>query len=158
MMKSSRSFILFFLSLSNVFAFAPVSFLKSTTISESALVSSMAKLSPDELDDSGDLLTETSGEVEVKPPPGGEAFVPPRPQKKEGLTPIQKVFWLISDGVGYIFVAAGVALSFGLILNVMGYAYTLDSERGLEIDRIEIMRERAQFRAEVNRPPSFLPE
>lgn len=82
----------------------------------------------------------------------------PQRREKKGLTPTQKVFWLVSDASGYFFITVGTMLSLGLFLNLLDYGYSFDYDGGFEIDKIARMREKQQFRAETMRPPSQLPK
>lgn len=83
----------------------------------------------------------------------------PQRREKKGLTAIQKVFWVVSDVVGYTLTMVGYVLSIGLFLNFLGYGYSFDYERGFDVDKIERMREKQQFRAEtMMRPPLQLPK
>lgn len=82
----------------------------------------------------------------------------PQRREKKGLTPIQKVFWFVSDVWGYTLIIVGNVLAIGLLLNFLGYGYSFDYERGFDIDKIERMREKQQFRAETMRPPLQLPK
>jgi hypothetical protein len=79
----------------------------------------------------------------------------------KGLTPIQKVFWVLSDATSYAIIAVGASVSLGFMLNVFGFAYQFDWDHGLEVDTIGKIREVNQFRAAVassSRPPSVLPK
>jgi len=70
-----------------------------------------------------------------------------------------RLFGSVQSALSYVTMTAGIALSFGLLLNLCGYAYQVSLERGLEIETVSRMREITQFRAEVNsRPPSSLPK
>jgi LPS O-antigen subunit length determinant protein (WzzB/FepE family) len=66
------------------------------------------------------------------------------------------LFW------SYTMTVLGIALSFGLLLNLFGYAYIIDPEEGLRVDTIQQLRTEQQFRAEAKRlsineqPPSTL--
>ena len=67
--------------------------------------------------------------------------------------------------IHYLFLFSGVFFSLGLLLNLSGYAYRVDMEKGLEIDTISKMRTNIQFENEalrleklsVVRPESELP-
>ena len=66
-----------------------------------------------------------------------------------------------SDGISllssYAIQFLGVALSLGLLLNVCGFGYMLDLERGLRINRVENLRREYQFQKaqkEIERAPS----
>lgn len=81
--------------------------------------------------------------------------------KRTGLTPIQKVFWVLSDATSFAIIAVGASVSLGFMLNVFGFAYQFDWDHGLEVDTIGKIREVNQFRAAVassSRPPSVLPK
>lgn len=87
------------------------------------------------------------------------------PTKKKIVVPqaIRDVWNIISLLWGYIITPLGVALSFGLLLNLFGYAYIIDPEEGLRVDTIQQLRTERQFRAEAKRlsneqPPSTLPK
>jgi hypothetical protein len=82
----------------------------------------------------------------------------PQPREKKELSPLQKVFWGVWGVWNYSFMFAGTALSIGLLLNFLGYGYSFDIEHGLEVEKIERMIEKQQFRAEMMRPPSQLPK
>jgi hypothetical protein len=86
-----------------------------------------------------------------------QKIIPQQGEKKE-LSPLQKVFWGVWGVWNYSFIIAGSALSIGLLLNVLGYGYSFDFEQGLEIEKMERMIEKQQFRAEMMRPPSQLPK
>jgi len=62
---------------------------------------------------------------------------------------VEKVGMNLSDGIellsSYIIQFLGVALSLGLVLNVCGFGYTIDLERGLRIDRVENLRREYRF-------------
>jgi hypothetical protein len=63
----------------------------------------------------------------------------------------------------YTITFLGVALSFGLLLNLFGHACIVDPEAGLQVDAIQELRKEKQFRTKANRlsspqPPSALPK
>jgi hypothetical protein len=63
----------------------------------------------------------------------------------------------------YTITFLGVALSFGLLLNLFGYACIVDPEAGLRVDAIQELRKEKKFRTEANQfsspqPPSILPK
>ena len=87
------------------------------------------------------------------------------PTKKKIVVPqvIREVWNAISLFWSYTITVLGIALSFGLLLNLFGYAYIIDPEVGLRVDTIQQLRTEQQFRAESNRlsneqPPSTLPK
>ena len=51
----------------------------------------------------------------------------------------------------YCIQVLGVAFSLGLVLNLCGFGYTFDWDRGLEIDRLENIRNEVQFEREIRR-------
>lgn len=63
----------------------------------------------------------------------------------------------ISLLVSYVIQFIGVALSLGLVLNILGYAYSFDLKKGLEIDTLENRRKQVQFEREIIRS-SRMPE
>lgn len=71
-------------------------------------------------------------------------------EKKKGLSDTEKKIrdatFAVSMLFSYTMTFVGTALSFGLVLNLCGYAYIF-GENGLEIDKIEKMRLKQQFRA-----------
>jgi hypothetical protein len=78
--------------------------------------------------------------------------------------PIRDAWNTISLFWSYTMTVLGIALSFGLLLNLFGYAYIIDPEEGLRVDTIQQLRTEQQFRAEAKRlsineqPPSTLPK
>ena len=71
--------------------------------------------------------------------------------ERQNKNPVAQIAEYISLLFSYIIQFLGVAFSLGLILNICGYGYTFDFERGLEIDRIENIRKELQFRREIVR-------
>jgi hypothetical protein len=66
-------------------------------------------------------------------------------QKYEGpkvynVTTVQKFFYTLLDIWGVIAFGLGVALSMGLLLNILGFAYYLTPQQGLVIDTFEHLR------------------
>jgi hypothetical protein len=61
---------------------------------------------------------------------------------------VQRVLETIYYIWSYVVIALGIALSFGLLLNIFGYGYQL-TEDGLRIDSIDQFRTENQFRIEV---------
>ena len=101
----------------------------------------MAKFPQDEDSTSNDLIKI----IALNPPP-------------KSLTPIQVAFWHLSSLTSYLIMSFGAAVSLGLLLNMVGFAYQFSWDHGIEVETIGKMREINQFRAEVNhRPPSMLP-
>lgn len=45
----------------------------------------------------------------------------------------------------------GAFFAFGLVLNLLGFGYTVDLERGLRIDRMQNIRKEVQFEREIER-------
>jgi hypothetical protein len=88
------------------------------------------------------------------------------PTKKKIVPPqaIRDVWNAISLFWSYTITFLGISLSFGLLLNLFGYAYIIDRDEGLRVDTIQQLRTEQQFRAEANRlaneqrPPSALPK
>jgi hypothetical protein len=86
-------------------------------------------------------------------------------EKKQVPKVVQTVVWGIYRVWSYTFTFLGVALSGGLVLNVLGYGYTFTKEDGLRIDTLEQLRTENQFqnaakqyeREGEHRPPSSLP-
>mmetsp|Transcript_15089 Transcript_15089/g.27309 ORF Transcript_15089/g.27309 Transcript_15089/m.27309 type:complete len:191 (+) Transcript_15089:129-701(+) len=56
-------------------------------------------------------------------------------------------FNIFSFGIQFL----GVFFSLGLLLNLMGFGYTVDLEHGLVIDRIQNIRNDVQFEREIER-------
>lgn len=50
---------------------------------------------------------------------------------------------------GFVVTILGVALSFGLILNLMGYAYQFEPDGSFRVDTVEQLRTETQFRTEI---------
>jgi hypothetical protein len=86
-------------------------------------------------------------------------------EKKQVPKVVQTVVWGIYRVWSYTFTFLGVALSGGLVLNVLGYGYNFTKEDGLRIDTLEQLRTENQFqnaakqyeREGEQRPPSSLP-
>jgi len=72
--------------------------------------------------------------------------------------PTMKIFQRVIRSVYLLFAYAqiclGIALSFGLFLNICGYAYTFNGREGLVIDTIQTLREEQQFRKAAYSSPS----
>ncbi len=63
----------------------------------------------------------------------------------------QTLEFLVFTFSSYVIQFLGVAFSLGLLLNICGYGYTFDLERGVHIDKMENIRTELQFRREVQR-------
>jgi len=62
----------------------------------------------------------------------------------------KSVTTILSDGISLLSSFSiqffGVAFALGLLLNICGFGYTFDLERGLHIDRVENLRREYQFK------------
>lgn len=140
-MRILVSILLFIAVLDGAFAFAPSRPTTAGAARGSSIAQrSMAKFPQD--NDNSPLIKI----IALDPPP-------------KSLTPIQVAFWHLSNLTSYLIMSFGAAVSLGLLLNTVGFAYQFSWDHGIEVETIGKMREMNQFRAEVNhRPPSMLPK
>jgi len=68
--------------------------------------------------------------------------------KKDGFDGLRAFVWKIFDVSNYVFPALGVAMSFGLLLNMAGYGYYLD-DGGVVIDTLQNIQEDQFFQEQV---------
>lgn len=94
--------------------------------------------------------TEDKEEEETNPPQESANIPQPAPsQNKKSLS--AQITFSFFKFFSYAIQFLGAAFTVGLILNLMGYGYRFDFDHGLEINRLENIRNEIQFEREIIR-------
>ena len=70
---------------------------------------------------------------------------------QKGDNPVAKIFDATFLFASFVIQFLGVAFSFGLLLNLCGYGYMVDLEKGVHIDTLDKIRTEKQFEREMQR-------
>jgi hypothetical protein len=100
-------------------------------------------------DDDTDETTPTQDDDLDDSPPKAPTTPPAKKDSSEFKKGLQKVGLTLSFGWGYLNIGLGALLSVGLLLNILGYGYSVSTEHGLVIDTLANMREDQQFQKAV---------
>ena len=79
---------------------------------------------------------------------GNKGINAPKQKGNSALAKIIDASFLLTSVVTQ---SLGIAVSFGLLLNICGYGYTVDLEKGVHIDRMDKIRTEIQFQREMRR-------